>query len=47
MAFRRYTPLPLEDRPHALDPSIPYLTRSAPQRGDIARRADAPDSCRD
>ena len=29
MAFRRHTLLPLDDRLHALQPSIPHLTRSA------------------
>lgn len=32
VAFRRYTLLPLDDCPYALQPSIPHLTRSALHR---------------
>jgi RNA-directed DNA polymerase len=40
-AFRRHTQLPLDDRLHALQPTIPHLSHSAlhrrPQRHDISR----------
>jgi hypothetical protein len=32
VAFRQHTLLPLDDRPYALQPSIPHLTRLALQR---------------
>jgi Integrase core domain len=31
-SFRRHTLLPLDDRLHALQPTVPHLTRSAPHR---------------
>ena len=41
VAFRRHTLLPLDDCLYALQPTIPYLTRSSPhrclQRHDISR----------
>src|SRR5215207_4986868 len=44
VAFRRHTPLPLDDRLHALQPTIPHLTRSSPhrclQRHGISRLPD-------
>lgn len=41
VAFRRHTPLPLDDCPYAPHATIPHLTRSSPhrrlQRHDISR----------
>src|SRR3954451_21825850 len=44
VAFRRHTLLPLDDCLHALQPTIPHLTRSSlhrcPQRHGISRMPD-------
>lgn len=46
VAFRRHTLLPLDDCLYALQPTIPYLTRSSlhrcPQRHDVSRLACGP-----